>query len=290
MTKKIELLIVSGYSGTGKTYALKNLEALGYYCVDNLPIELVDNFLDLYLRTHKSYKIAVCIDIRSTFIFDNCHQIIKNLKDKGFKIKLLFLTSDKKVLLQRYQETRSRHPLSNIKGKHEDITLDDAIDLEFKLLNPLRAISDIIIDTSNKNIHQLREHIFSIFLEDNKKLTIRVISFGFSKGIPLDCDMVFDVRFLPNPYFENDLKHMTGKDKKIANFLNKKEEMKKFWKKFSSLLKFLIPQYEKEGKSYLTIGIGCTGGRHRSVYIAEKFKKLLSKYKYYVIIEHRDLI
>lgn len=284
MTNK-NLVLVSGYSGSGKTHALKYLENCGYYCVDNLPLQLLISYLDLYFNNNIGYesnsKIAIGIDVRSTSDFSSCDETIDKIKKNGFNFKLLFMTADKNVLIKRFKETRNFHPIN--------LTLELAIDKEIAMLNPLRRNSDLIFDTSNTNVHELRQHIYSLFLDDNveSKMLIRVVSFGFSKGIPLDLDLMFDVRFLPNPYFIPELKNFTGKDLPVSNFLESKETFIYFWEKLTDLLNFLIPLYKKEGKSYLTVGIGCTGGKHRSVFIAEKLYAYFSSYA--VKIEHRDI-
>jgi len=291
--KVYNLLIVSGYSGAGKTYALKYLEASGYYCVDNLPIKLIESFMKIYMEgdvKKSSHNIAIGVDIRSTIKFDDCKEIIGELKKKGYKVKLLFMTAEKQVLLQRFQETRSVHPLTML--KETKIGLEDAIEMEFSLLEPLRRIADLVVDTSNTTVHELRQQIFSLFgLEalDKHKLVIRVASFGFSKGIPTDVDLLFDVRFLPNPHFDPKLRPLTGMDKPVMEFLEGKAVFVKFWEKLTDLLDLLVPEYTKEGKTYLTIGVGCTGGRHRSVMIAQKIAEYFELKGYKSIVEHRDI-
>ena len=297
--KTYNVLIVSGYSGAGKTYALKYLEASGYYCVDNLPIKLLESFMKLYIEgdvRQSSHNIAIGVDIRSTINFDDCKSIIDKLKKQGCKVRLLFMTSEKQVLIQRYQETRNSHPLTMLKigstDNGKEIGLDDAIEMEFSLLEPLRRIADLLIDTSNTTVHELRQQIFSLFgtggVEDHK-LVLRVTSFGFSKGIPTDVDLMFDVRFLPNPHFDPALRPLTGIDKPVREFLEGKAVFVKFWDKLTDLLDLLIPEYTKEGKSYLTIGVGCTGGRHRSVMIAQKIAEYFETKEYKCIVEHRDI-
>ena len=298
--KSDRILIVSGYSGAGKTYALKYLESLGYYCVDNLPAKLIEPFLDLYLKENikkAPENIAIGVDVRSTISFDECKDVMARLKKQGYVVKLLFMKAEKQVVLQRYQETRNAHPLNSLKrvfasGK-KDLSLEDAIGLEISLLEPLRRIADIVIDTTNTNVHELRQQMFSLFTIESSlishKLMIKVVSFGFSKGMPTDTDLMFDVRFLPNPHFDPKLRPLTGKDKEVKDFLESKKETKKFWEKLSDLLDFLIPEYSKEGKSYLSIGVGCTGGRHRSVMIAEKIKDYFQDKGYKSIVEHRDI-
>lgn len=284
-----ELLIVSGYSGSGKSLALKFIEDLGYYCVDNLPIKLIEPFLDLYEKENKkNSKIAICVDIRSTLNFENCKHLIDSLKTrKNYKISLLFITTDKHVILQRFQESRRGHPLTSFKG----ITINEAVDSEFALLEPLRRISDIVIDTTLSNVHELKQELFALFSTKSGKsaLKVRVISFGFSMGIPTDIDLLFDVRFLPNPHFEKNLRPLTGKDKLVVQFLESKKETEKFWKHLKSLFDFLNPLYIKEGKTYLAIGVGCTGGKHRSVMIAEKLNKYFKEEGMSSVVEHRDI-
>ncbi len=290
--KTYNVLIVSGYSGAGKTYALKYLEASGYYCVDNLPIKLLEAFMKIYSEGEikgSAHNIAIGVDVRSTINFNDCKDIIADLKKKGCKVTLLFITAEKQVLLQRYQETRSAHPLTMIKAAK---TLEDAIEQEISLLEPIRRESDLLIDTSNSTVHELRQQIFSLLsLEDasKHKLILKVSSFGFSKGIPTDVDLLFDVRFLPNPHFDPALRPLTGKDKPVVEFLEGKKTFVKFWEKLSGLLDMLVPEYTKEGKSYLTIGVGCTGGRHRSVMVAQKIAEYFELKGYKCIVEHRDV-
>jgi UPF0042 nucleotide-binding protein len=291
--KTYNVLIVSGYSGAGKTYALKYLEASGYYCVDNLPIKLLESFMKIYkegeVKGAAHNNIAIGVDIRSTINFNDCKGIIDDLKKKGCKVTLLFMTADKQVLIQRYQETRNAHPLTMVKTAK---TLEDAIEQEISLLEPLRREADLVIDTSNSTVHELRQQIFSLLSlgDTNKhKLILKVTSFGFSKGIPTDVDLLFDVRFLPNPHFDPALRPLTGMDKPVAEFLEEKKVFVKFWEKLSGLLDMLVPEYTKEGKSYLTIGVGCTGGRHRSVMIAQKIAEYFELKGYKCIVEHRDI-
>jgi RNase adapter protein RapZ len=286
-----ELLIVSGYSGGGKSLVLNFVEDLGYYCVDNLPIRLIEPFLNIYekdLTVKRSSRIAICVDIRSSLNFGDCKNIIDSLKNKkGYRVTLLFITSDKNVLIHRFQESRRIHPLTSAKGS----TINEAIDTELALMEPLRRISDIVIDTTLSNVHELKQEIFALFSTKSGKNTLktRVVSFGFSMGIPSDLDMIFDVRFLPNPHFEKDLRPLTGKDKPVIQFMEKQNAMGKFWKHLTSLMDFLTPLFIKEGKTYLSIGIGCTGGKHRSVMIAEKLNKYFGEKGLPSVVEHRDI-
>lgn len=296
--KRYNILLVSGYSGAGKTYALKYLENLSYYCVDNLPIKLLGSFMSIYMEgqsSEASTNIAIGVDVRSTMDFEHCKEIIDDLKKKGCTVKLLFITAEKNILIQRYQETRSPHPLTTIKvpvrAKKTKLGLDEAIDLEFALLEPLRKVADLTIDTSDSTVHDLKKQIFYLFsIEEGKQtLVVRVISFGFSKGLPADIDLLFDVRFLPNPHFDPKLRPLTGIDTPVKKFIEKQKVFSVFWDRLVALFDILVPEYTKEGKTYLTIGVGCTGGRHRSVMIAQKVAEYFETKNYKCMVEHRDI-
>ena len=295
---KHELIIVSGYSGSGKSQVLKTLEDVGYYSVDNIPIKLLEPFLELYEEeaTGKRIKIAACIDIRSNYDFDDCREIIDKLKKKKhFKVKLVFFTADTKTLSQRFQETRRIHPVHLSEESIQDYGdlsfLKQAIDVEIAILEPLRLLADIVVDTSVWTVHKLKKEILSMLTSEVNKKSIfcRIISFGFSKGVPPEVDMVFDVRFIPNPYFQDKLKHLTGKDKPVVDYIISHKVTKDFWNHLSGFIDFLVPKFISEGKNYLTIGIGCTGGKHRSVMIAEKLNKFIKSNGFVSQVEHRDI-
>jgi UPF0042 nucleotide-binding protein len=278
-----QLVILSGLSGSGKSTAVKALEDLGYFCVDNLPPTLLPIFIELCSNSAEHItKAALVMDIREGVFFERASDMIREIKGKGKWVELLFLESTDETILKRYKETRRKHPLS------ANGSILKGILKERKMLSNIRVLADHVIDTSLLNVHQLREIIQDIFGKTvSRKITINLLSFGYKYGFPYDADVVFDARFLPSPYFIEKLKDLTGLNKQVRNFVVKKIDTRKFIKKLVDLLGFLIPRYEKEGKSYLTVAIGCTGGKHRSVVIvselAEKLKHLSPT------VWHRDI-
>ena len=280
------LLLLTGMSGSGKSTAFKILEDIGYNCVDNLPIPLFKSFVDLE-QAEKDQKVAVGIDIRSGAKLDQLAGILDELKQDGKRIEILFLDASDEVLLKRYKETRRNHPLS----KEERI--QTGIREERERLTFLRERADHIIDTSNLLTRELKEEMTRIFVEkqDYKSMNIMVLSFGFKYGIPEDADLVFDVRFLPNPYYDLNLRPMTGNDWPIQDFVMKYPQSQEFLDKLDDLMQFLIPNYIREGKNSLVIAIGCTGGKHRSVTLAnELYERLRNHADHYGLkIEHRDI-
>lgn len=276
------IVIITGLSGSGKTVALRALEDSGFFCVDNLPVTLIESFLSIMSRDKEIRKIGICIDIREKGFLHGISNVLKNLKNK-YHTEIMFLEAEKEVLIRRFKETRRPHPL--------DGSIEKAIQIEQKRLSVLRDNSDRIVDTSSITPHQLRQFITSLYkIQRTKKLiTIVVISFGFKYGTPQNIDLLFDVRFLPNPNFVPDLKPLKGTDKLVSDYIFKKPETKTFMAKIKDFLEFLLPLYMKEGKSYLTIGIGCTGGTHRSPAIAEKLRSLFKKYPVDLSIVHREL-
>lgn len=284
----MRFVIVTGISGAGKITALKIFEDNGYYCVDNLPIALIENFADLlFSQTSEKNKVAVGVDIRSGESLDKLSAILNNMKKKEQNYEILFLDCVNSTLVKRFKETRRSHPMGD-----ED-SIENEIDEERKQLAFLREQADYIIDTSNLLVRELRGEIEKIFVmdQDFKNLFVTIMSFGFKYGVPADCDLVFDVRFLPNPYYVPELKHKTGEDKDVQEFVLKSPVSEEFLNKLTDMIKFLIPNYIDEGKNQLVIGIGCTGGHHRSVTVAkELFKKLNSpEANYGIRIAHRDI-
>lgn len=279
----MEAIIITGMSGAGKTIALNHFEDMGYYCMDNLPPKFIVDFIELINNSKKSIeKLAILIDVRVRF-FEDLYETVQNLKKMDCKIKILFLDATNKVLINRYKELRRPHPI-----KHSS-SLENSIEKEREMLNKIKSHSDVIIDTSNLKVVELKNKINKIFFNGNKKdLDINIESFGFKNGILLDADLVFDVRFIENPYYIEDLKNLNGKNEKIKNFIFSFEDANIFVEKIVNLLEFLIPKYKMEGKSILTIGVGCTGGKHRSVCIAEKFYENLKTKHLNVNISHRD--
>ncbi len=277
------LVIISGVSGSGKSTAMNVLEDLGYYCVDNLPMTLLPKFIELCENSQGDItKIALVVDIREGVFFEGAPEVIKDLKEKGHPIDLIFLDSSDTALVRRYKETRRKHPLS-VNGN-----ILEGISRERKMLKDLKELSSYSIDTSDFNVHELKELIKNKFDKSrSQKLLVNILSFGYKHGHPYDADMVFDVRFLPNPYFVEELKELNGLDDEIVKFVMGREDASEYVRKLTEFLEFLIPKYEKEGKSYLTIAIGCTGGKHRSVVIAGKLSEHFSHLSPVTI--HRDI-
>ncbi|MDZ7673415.1 MAG: RNase adapter RapZ [Halanaerobiales bacterium] len=281
----MKFILITGMSGAGKSTTLNFFEDSGYFCVDNLPPALITKFAELCQHSEMN-KIAVVCDIRGGKFFDDLNEKLNYLEENQINHEILFLEASDKILVDRYKETRRRHPLDN-EGR-----VLDAIREERKKLEQLRGKAHNIIDTSSISIKELKQKLKRDYInkDDNlETLTINIISFGFKYGIPLDADMVFDVRFLANPYYVDSLKDLTGKDDKVKDYILKWPITKRFYTKFFDLIEFLIPEYEKEGKSHLSIAIGCTGGHHRSVTTAIKLKELLDSKGYKVMVDHRDI-
>jgi RNase adapter protein RapZ len=282
-----ELVILTGMSGSGKASALKAFEDLGFYSVDNLPLELIERFADLVVQSTEISRAALVVDVREGMRLDRFPAILKKVRTV-LPTRVLFLEASEDAIVRRFSETRRPHPL----GRGE--TVISSIRAESKRLDPVRKVADILLDTTRFNVHDLRAHIVSQFErggtgKKDRNLTISVASFGFKNGAPTDADLVFDVRFLPNPHFVPEFRKLTGKDRKVVNYINQFPQTKEFLDKTTDLLTFLLPHYIKEGKSYLTVGIGCTGGQHRSVMITEELKKRLSTAGYRVHVAHRDI-
>ena len=281
-----KIIIISGLSGSGKSTAIGALEDTGFYCVDNMPIELLPKFLELPLHRDTEIKgLAFVMDIREKGFLSSWPAVFEDLQKKGHHFEILFLEAEETVLLKRYSQTRRHHPLVR------DKSLLEGIREEKKLLEPLKEAASRIIDTSSCNVHDLKSIIFNLAKStiDVVSMRIKIMSFGFKHGVPHDTDLIIDVRFLTNPYFIPELKKFDGKNEKIQKFILANPTTHTFLLKFKDLIDFLIPLYEKEGKSYLTIAIGCTGGQHRSVVIAEAMLKHLNKPGRPVDINHRDI-
>jgi len=284
---KIKLMIITGLSGAGKSEALKYFEDSGYYCIDNLPAQLILNLIDSFSdSTKKIDKIALAIDLRSGYFFDEIYKTLEKIKELGINYKILFLEASKSVLIKRFSLTRRKHPLV------EDGNLDLGIAKEIEKMHNLREISDLIIDTTLLSPKELRITITDNLMSETEKksqIQISILSFGYKYGIPQNVDIIMDVRFLPNPFYDENLKDLSGEDKEVLHYVLNREETKEFLMMFEKLLDFLIPNYIEEGKSYLGIGIGCTGGRHRSVVIAERIYEYLKVRRYSVKLLHRDI-
>jgi UPF0042 nucleotide-binding protein len=281
-----ELVILTGLSGSGKASALKTFEDLGYYSVDNLPLELIPRFADLVAKSGEITHAAMVVDVREGSRLDRFPSILAKVK-KVLPTRVVFLEASDDALVRRFSETRRPHPL----GRGE--TVPTSIRAERRRLDPVRNVADILLDTSRFNVHELRAHINAQFArgvgKNDRNLTISVTSFGFKNGVPSDADLVFDVRFLPNPHFVPEFRALTGKHPKVAKYVRQFPQTREFLDKVTDMLTFLLPHYIHEGKSYLTIGIGCTGGQHRSVMIAEELKKRLGAAGYRAKSSHRDM-
>lgn len=281
-------VIVTGMSGAGKSTALKMLEDVGYFCVDNLPVPLIPKMADL-LRVPGSElnKAALGVDIRSGESLAEMAEVLRELDEAGMKYEILFLESSDQVLIKRYKETRRFHPLSGNDGR-----VDRGIKEERKRIAFLKERADYLIDTSHMLTRELKSELNKIFVRNKeyKNLYISVLSFGFKYGIPADADLVFDVRFLPNPYYIEELRAQSGNDREVREYVMNNQKAKEFLVKLTDLVEFLIPNYVQEGKTQLVIGVGCTGGKHRSVTLANELFEVLSKNENYGIrIEHRDI-
>jgi UPF0042 nucleotide-binding protein len=277
-------VIVTGISGAGKASALKAFEDLGFHCVDNLPLELLPHFAGLISASPDVIRAAIVVDVREGSTLDRLPEILKSIK-KLLQTRVVFLEAQDAVLVRRYSETRRPHPL----GRSD--TVWRSIVEERQLLDPIRNVTDTLIDTSNFNVHELRADILARFgyEEKSKRLLISCLSFGFKNGVPLDADLVFDVRFLPNPHFVPEFRKKTGLDPKVAAYVRGFPQTKEFLDRVTNLMLYLLPHYVNEGKSYLTVAFGCTGGQHRSVMMAEEMRKRLEKAGYQVKSLHRDM-
>jgi UPF0042 nucleotide-binding protein len=289
-----ELVILTGMSGSGKLSALKAFEDLGFYSVDNLPLELIPRFADLVAKSAEITHAALVVDVREGSRLDRFPKILQQVR-KVLPTRVVFLEASEEAIVHRFSETRRPHPLGRAakgsRGGGE--TVIASIRAERKRLDPVRNVADILLDTTRFNVHELRAHINAQFSRTGGKadrnLTISVTSFGFKNGVPSDADLVFDVRFLPNPHFVPEFRKLTGKHPKVAKYVRQFPQTREFLDKATEMLTFLLPHYIHEGKSYLTIGIGCTGGQHRSVMIAEELKKRLGAAGYRAKSAHRDM-
>ncbi len=282
----MDVIIVTGLSGAGKSQAMNCMEDMGYYCIDNLPPALIKNFLDLIMRDKVSIeKAAFVIDIRGGEFFDDLKSSLTELKKAGLQFKIMFLEASDEILIRRFNETRRTHPLSCAGSTGEGIKK------ERKWLLEIREIADFIIDTSNMKAAQLNEEIRKLLLskEESSSFTISIQSFGYKHGIPLDADMVFDMRFIPNPYYLKSMKKLTGNSEKVSKYVLKFSETQEFLCTVHELIDKLIPFYSREGKSHLVLAFGCTGGQHRSVAIANEFSRRFREEGKRVITVHRDL-
>lgn len=283
----MRFVIITGMSGGGKRTALKMLEDEGFYCVDNLPVDLLDKFVEIISSPGSEHEhVALGLDVRSTQKFDDVQEALNKLKEEGNNFEVLFMDCDDATLVRRYKESRRMHPLS------PDGRVEDGINKEREVLKTTRKQADYVIDTSNLLTRDLKTELNRIFIQNKEynSLMVNIVSFGFKNGILQDADLIFDVRFLPNPFYIEELKEKTGNDVEVQEYVKSFKETTEFMDKLTDMVKFLIPNYVKEGKHQLVIGIGCTGGQHRSVTLAnELYRQLLDKGSYGIKITHRDV-
>lgn len=282
----MRFVVVTGMSGGGKSTALRMLEDVGFYCVDNLPVPLIEKFVELIAMPNSEVtKVALGLDVRADQPFEDARMALQTLRENGYSFEILFLDAGDAELLKRYKETRRVHPLSSI-GR-----IEDGIRMEREILKGIREESDYVIDTSRLLTRELKEELNRIFVENEKynNLMVTILSFGFKYGVPADVDLLFDVRFLPNPFYIEELRHKTGNEKEVQDYVFSFPEAHIFIDKLMDMLEFLIPNYVKEGKNQLVIGIGCTGGKHRSVTLANSlYEQLKNQGDYGLKLLHRD--
>jgi UPF0042 nucleotide-binding protein len=288
LPSRLRIVLLTGMSGGGKSTAIKALEDAGWFCIDNLPVLLVPKLLDLVVHgaSDEVHRLALVIDAREGRFLDQTPQAVDEVRRAGHKLEVVFLDCSDETLLRRFSETRRRHPLA------PEATVADGIALERKLLGALRAIADLVIDTTRMNVHELRDAITARFgaAGEADMLNVTLVSFGYRNGIPANSDLVFDLRFLPNPYFVEGLKPHPGTDPRVSEWVLGRAQTQDFLEHLEAMLQFLLPQYKTEGKSYLTVSLGCTGGRHRSVALAEELaKRLTEKHRARVKVTHRDV-
>jgi len=286
MPAPLSFVVITGLSGAGKSFAIKCFEDMGFFCVDNLPTTLIPTFADLIMRSEQPiHRVALGVDVREGAYLSRLLDIIRELRTRGHAVEVLFLEASEEVLVRRYHETRRRHPLAG------DGNALDGIRAERKALSDLREVADRIVDTSALTVHQLKDRLVELYVAPKARagLALSLVSFGFKHGVPFDADLVFDVRFLPNPHFVDALRALDGRDERVRTFVLNHPESKELLRRLEDFLRFVLPCYEREGKAYLTVAVGCTGGHHRSVTIAEELKRFLSGIGYAPTVVHRDL-
>ena len=287
MVRDVQFVIITGLSGAGKTQAVRALEDLGFFCVDNLPPALIPKFTELCRQAQGEgiRRVALVIDIRGGEFFDDLFEALRQMEDEGLPYQIVFLEAKDEVLLRRYKETRRRHPLAQEGGTLEGIKE------ERRRLEELRGRANVIIDTSELSPQRLREEISEVFSREGEKgrLIVSIVAFGFKYGLPLDADLVFDVRFLPNPHYVDCLRPLTGDSPEVREYVLKWPLTKRFLRRLISFVEFLLPHYVTEGKTQLAIAIGCTGGQHRSIVIAEELAQALREKEHRVLVQHRDV-
>lgn len=283
-----QLVIVTGLSGAGKSVVLRSLEDMEFYCVDNMPINMLKQLADHIIADKAFYpKVAVGIDIRSkNQDLSAFNKLIESIDAAHIKIRIIYLSADKKTILKRYSETRRRHPLSS---EQHNFSLTEAVKLESNMMNAIKQQADLIIDTSQLKTQQLKQQIWQIMSQPNTHVSVIIKSFAFKRGVPFDADFVFDARCLPNPYWQPELRNLTGRDQAVQSFLQEDSVVKEYLKDLSYFCKRWISQFEVNDRSYITIAIGCTGGQHRSVYLVEALHEFLEQKSIKNMIQHREL-
>jgi RNase adapter protein RapZ len=282
---RLQLVVVTGLSGSGKSTAIHVLEDLGFYCIDNLPVALIPRVVELWESSQEEVRrVALGVDVRERHFLEEVPSVFADLRARGVALEVIYLEASDDVLLRRFSETRRPHPAAEGGG------LADGIRREREKLRAVREASDRILDTSAFTVHELRAALRELLeRSDAGTMTIALVSFGYKYGLPTDADVVFDCRFLPNPFFVEELRHRVGTDKAVADYVLKRPETQELLRHVLGLLDFTLPRYQHEGKSYLTIAIGCTGGRHRSIALIEELKRLLTERGYRVLVRHRDV-
>ena len=284
MTPGLRALVVTGLSGSGKSTALHVLEDLGFYCVDNLPVSLVPPFLELWTGARAEVpRVAFGIDVRGRAFLAEFPVVFQQLRNAGVALEVLYFEASDEVLVRRFSESRRPHPAA------DGGSIADGIQVEREALRPLREFADRVVDTSALTVHELRAQLrYLVEQTEAGRMTVSLVSFGYKHGLPTDVDLAFDCRFLPNPFFVEELRHKIGTDPAVAKFVLGNEDTQEFLGQLMDLLTFTLPRYQREGKSYLSIGIGCTGGRHRSVVMAEELRDRLERAGFQVLVRHRD--
>ncbi len=286
MDEPLSFVFITGLSGAGKSYAIKSFEDMGYFCVDNLPTTLIPTFADLIARSGQTIRrVALGVDVREGEYLSHLLDALQELRARGHAVEVLFLEAGEEALVRRYHETRRRHPLA------AEGNVLEGIRAERKAMSHLREIADRIVDTSALTVHQLKELLVELYVTPKGRLGLAtsLVSFGFKYGVPFDADLVFDVRFLPNPHFVPGLRPLDGRDARVREFVLDDDDARVLLDQLKAFLKFLLPRYEREGKAYLTVAIGCTGGRHRSVTLVEELKRFLDELGRAPSVVHRDL-
>ena len=286
MDERLSFVFITGLSGAGKSYAIKSFEDMGYFCVDNLPTTLIPTFADLIARSGQTIRrVALGVDVREGEYLSHLLDAIRELKARGHAVEVLFLEAGEEALVRRYHETRRRHPMAG------EGNVLEGIRAERKAMSHLREIADRIVDTSALTVHQLKDLLVELYVTPKARLGLAtsLVSFGFKHGVPFDADLVFDVRFLPNPHFVPGLRPLDGRDASVREFVLDHAESRELLDHLEKFLKFLLPRYEREGKAYLTVAVGCTGGRHRSVTLVEELRRFLAELGYAPTVVHRDL-